>query len=211
MRKTQPGLFISFEGGEGVGKSTQIKLLASYLKKQGHQVVTTREPGGTTFAEKLRKIHKTENISGLTELFLIEASRSDHITKVIRPALDQGKIVLCDRFSESTSVYQGYVRGLDLGLVRKMNQMASDGIRPSCVLWFDLDWKTLQKRLKKRQGPKDRFDHEKASFHKKILSAYRSLAREQKRPLLQRINANQSVEKIHEEVLARLKPHLRKL
>lgn len=210
-KKKARGLFISFEGGEGVGKSTQIELLASYLKKRSFEVVTTREPGGTSFAEKLRVLHKTEDITGVTELFLIEAARSDHVAKVIQPALKDSKIVICDRFGESTCVYQGYVRGLEIPLIKKMNRIATQGLQPDCIIWLDSEWKYIKKRLSERKGPRDRFDHEKESFHKKILAAYRRLARGQKRPKLHRLSANQPIEKIHQEILAILKPQLRDL
>lgn len=207
--KSKRGLFISFEGSEGVGKSTQIQLLGRELKKLKRKIIITREPGGTPVGEKLRKIHKTEDVNPITELFVIEASRADHVSKVILPALSKNHIVICDRFNESTLVYQGFCGNIPPELIRKMNKIASQGIQPDLVFWMDLSWNEAKKRLKKRGGSKDRFDQAKDAFHKKLISGYRALAKTQKSPKLIRIDATRPVDEIHEEILARVSKALR--
>jgi dTMP kinase len=204
------GLFISFEGAEAVGKSTQIKRLRKRLVAEGFNVCLTREPGGTDLAENLRRILKSEDMSPLTELFLVEAGRSDHVEKVIMPRLKRGEIVLCDRFVSSSLVYQGIVGGVNLKKVAEMNELASAGVTPDLCFWFDLDSSELFRRLKQRAGNKDRFDSRSKSFHQKTLEAYRKLARQSNKPKLIRLDAEQSEDLIHQEIYSKVMAKLGK-
>ncbi len=170
------GIFITFEGGEAVGKTTQIQLLHDRLKSLGHELILTREPGGTALAEKLRVLFKQHPMEPTTELLLVEASRAEHVRTVIEPALKAGKIVLCDRFQDSSLVYQGLVRGLGLPLVEKLNKIATNGLKPDLILWLDIPLKVLQERLDSKKES-DRFDHAEMSFHEKILKYYRRLGK----------------------------------
>lgn len=195
------GRLISFEGPEGVGKSTQIELLSSYLKKKGHSVYLTREPGGTPLGEKLRKLFKTEEMDPVTELLIVEASRAEHVRKVLKPRLEAGEIILCDRYQESSLVYQSHARGIPESIVRRLNRIATDSLQAHLILYFDMSIDRAMKRLKKRAGSHDRFDEESLKFHKKILQGYRKLYRQQKRPPLRKIRAELSPEKVHESIV----------
>lgn len=185
------GLFISFEGVEGSGKTTQIKLLAAWLKKRGRRVVLTREPGGTPFADRIRSLllnGKTKKISPSMELFLYEVARRDHVSTVIRPALKKGMIVLCDRFTDATLAYQGFGRGLPLKVTTVMNRLATGGIKPDLTFLLDLPVeaglaraKGRIKRLKRGTPLENRFEEEKKEFHKKVREGYLTLARKEKR------------------------------
>jgi len=170
------GIFITFEGGEAVGKTTQIQLLHERLQSLGHQVILTREPGGTALAEKLRVLFKQHPMEPTTELLLVEAARAEHVRTVIEPGLREGKVVLCDRFQDSSLVYQGLVRGLGLKLVEKLNKIATGGLKPDQILWLDIPLKVLQKRLSSKKES-DRFDHAEVGFHEKILKYYRRLGK----------------------------------
>jgi dTMP kinase len=192
------GLLISFEGGEAVGKTTQIELLHQRLTRLGYQVVLTREPGGTELAEKIRVLFKQHPMDPLSELFLVEASRAEHVRTVIQPALKRGAIVLCDRFQESSLVYQGMVRKLGLKLVENLNRLATDGLRSDLILWLDIPLKTLQSRLHSKVQS-DRFDHAKMSFHEKILRYYRSLGRKRS---WKKFDGTLAPEELHELIFA---------
>jgi len=175
------GIFISFEGGEGSGKSTQMARLASMLRGRGLEVIETREPGGTPLGEAARNILLDPAFSpdGLTELFLLEASRHDHVEKLIRPALEGGAVVLADRFADSSTVYQGMVRGLDAEMVRRLNAWATGGLEPRLTLVFDLDpAEGLARALGRNAGAgnSDRLDEEPAEFHRMIRDAFLRLA-----------------------------------
>jgi dTMP kinase len=167
------GHFIVFEGGEGVGKSTQIKMLANALKKQKIPFIVTREPGGTPVGEKLRKILKQDPMAALTEVFILQASRYEHIHQVILPALRAGKIVLCDRYVDSTLVYQSLVKGVPRKVVEQLNKLGSAGVVPDRVIIFG----QAQQRLKGRSS-KDKFDRAPRSFHLRVAKAYQKLASE---------------------------------
>jgi dTMP kinase len=204
-----PGKLISFEGAEAVGKSTQIKKLASALKKRGFDTYRTREPGGTVFGEKLRRLVKSIDMSSEAELFLLEASRTELVQKEILPRLKKGQIVLCDRFQESSLVYQGLMGSLSLKTISICNQVATQGLQSDLILWFDLSDSELKKRLKTRVGSQDRFDSREWAYHQKLLRAYRVLAKSQKKPKLHRLDANHSPEAIHSEVLKLVDQHLK--
>jgi dTMP kinase len=171
------GLFITFEGGEGCGKSTHSRLLFKKLEQQGVPVVLTHEPGGTALGDGLRKAVKRKgsaSISPLAELFLFAASRAQLVAAVIHPALEEGKVVICDRFTHSTLVYQGYGRGLDLTLVEKVNNMATANLRPDLTVLLDVA--PEQGLARKRSPIKDRFESEDLSFHERVREGYVKMA-----------------------------------
>ena len=175
--QAHPGLLITFEGGEGCGKSTQARLL--YQKLQRHNVpsLLTKEPGGTPLGNKIRSVLKVKRgftISPLSELFLFSACRSQLIRDVITPALDAGHVVVCDRFSDSTTVYQGLARGLDTSLIVSINVAATGGLKPDVTVLLDI--LPEQGLLRKRKIDQDRFDSEEISFHRKIREGYLNLA-----------------------------------
>ena len=177
------GKLITFEGPEGSGKSTQIKLLAHYLAGAGCEVVVTREPGGTPLAEHFREIlkhhHTQEKIHPSTELFLFEAGRAQNVNAVIKPALAAGKIVLCDRFTDSTIAYQGYARGQDLHMLETLNRMALNGVKIALTILLDLPPEAGFARAASRvetQNNFDRMESEALAFHHKVRSGFLALA-----------------------------------
>ncbi len=172
------GLFISFEGCEGCGKSTQAKRLAAELQRQGYPVTRTYEPGGTPLGAQLRRYLKRASdstISPEAELLLFTAARSQLTRDIILPALEQGHIVICDRYSDSTVAYQGYGRGLSLDTIAVVNQLATNGLRPDLVLLLDMDPFCA---LQRKKMPRDRFEHEVLDFHQRVRNGYLRLARE---------------------------------
>jgi dTMP kinase len=173
-------LFITFEGSEGCGKSTQAKALWRKLSRLGIPTVLTHEPGGTPLGNQLRHVLKKghqDKISPLAELFLFAACRIQLVTEVIRPNLQQGKLVICDRFADSTTVYQGYGRGLNLDTVQKINELATQGIKPNLTILLDIP---VQKGLSRKQyATNDRFDSEDIAFHNKVRDGYLKLAAEE--------------------------------
>jgi len=196
------GTFISFEGIEGTGKSTQAKLLYNYLREKGADVILTEEPGGTQISVKIREVllsveHK--EMSPLTELLLYNASRAQHIQEVIMPALDKGAIVITDRFTDSTLAYQGYGRGLDLQLIDSIDLLATGRLKPDITLLLDLD---VQTGLKRNRGinKTDRLELEDVPFHERVRNGYHMLAA--KEPgRIKLIHASKSIEEIHREII----------
>ena len=175
--QAHPGLFITFEGGEGCGKSTQARLLYQKLKKHNIPSLLTQEPGGTPLGNKIRSVLKVKRdftISPLSELFLFSACRSQLIQDVIGPALEAGRVVVCDRFSDSTTVYQGFGRGLDLSLIDSINSAATGGLKPDVTILLDV--LPEQGLRRKRKIDQDRFDSEEISFHSRIREGYLNLA-----------------------------------
>ncbi|MFN3550323.1 MAG: dTMP kinase [Endomicrobiia bacterium] len=177
------GLFIVFEGPEGSGKSTQAKLLCKYLKNKNYDVVLTREPGGTKVAEMIREIllHKNIKISPLTELLLYESARAQHIQEIIKPALLKGKIVISDRFSDASLVYQGYARGLGMKFVKKINDIVVSDTYPDITFILDVNPDEGLVRIKNRTKKFDRLENENIEFHKKIRQGYLNLAKNKKK------------------------------
>ena len=175
--QTHPGFLITFEGGEGCGKSTQARLLNQKLQQHNIPSLLTQEPGGTPLGNKIRSVLKVKRdftISPLSELFLFAACRSQLIQDVIGPALDAGRVVVCDRFCDSTTVYQGFGRGLDLSLIDSVNTSATGGLKPDITILLDvLPEQGLQRKRKIQQ---DRFDSEELSFHRNIREGYLNLA-----------------------------------
>lgn len=204
--KTERGRFITFEGPEGAGKSTQIDLLANYFRSIGIEVVVTREPGGTPLAEELRKIIKyfrgDEVVSNKTELLLMEAARNQHVLNVIEPALAAGKNVICDRFFDSTTAYQGYGRGMDLDFIEKLNKFAIDACEPDLTIYFDLPIELGFERTRVRYNNEevfDRFELEKLEFHEKLVNGFKLIAKNNSNRI-KVIDATQSIDDVHKQI-----------
>ena len=196
------GKFITVEGTDGAGKSTQIKLLVDYLTGRGLQVVVTREPGGTNISEKIREIIlDVENIEmdNVTEAFLYAASRAQHVSEKISPALKEGKVVICDRFVDSSVAYQSYARGLSLNLVEDINFYAVSGIMPDLTLFFDMPPRVGIAR-KKDMHVLDRIEKEKMDFHEKVYNGYKELL-EKYPERIKWIDARKSIDEVHLQVL----------
>ncbi len=207
------GKFIVFEGVEGGGKTTQIELLRNWLlekwgsgkflsKSLDLEVVTTREPGGTKVGKALRELLLNVDVSGeqiqaRTELLLYAADRAQHIETLIKPSLERGAIVLCDRFIDSTIAYQGYGRGLDLTLIQQLNQIATGGLKSDLTFWLDIDVEIGLTRAKNR-GKIDRMEQADIQFHQRVKKGYQELAKNN--PLIVRIDANLTVEKVQEQI-----------
>jgi dTMP kinase len=198
IRDLKSGVFITFEGTEGSGKTTQCRRLARALRIQGYQVVETREPGGTPLAEAIRRLllshSKTqsniENITPACETALILAARSQHVAHVIRPALAQGVIVLCDRFFDSTLAYQGYGRNLDITFLHHSHQFATEGLTPHLTFLLDLP---IQDGLTRRRKSKhqNRLDQESLDFHQRVRRGFIALAK-QNPQRIRKLDARQS-------------------
>jgi len=172
------GIFISLEGIEGTGKTTQARLLSERLVEKGYEVMLTQEPGGTVIGSKIREIllHIDHgSMFYMTELFLYNAARAQHLSEKILPALDEGKIVITDRFTDSTVAYQGYGRGIDIQLITSINNIATEGIKPNLTILFDLDVETGLKR-NKGINKVDRLELEDVEFHKKVKRGYFQIA-----------------------------------
>ena len=173
------GHFITFEGGEGAGKSTQAGLLRDRLVSEGHTVMLTREPGGAPGAEQLRELlvrGETERWSPVSELLLINAARDDHLRNTVRPALERGEWVICDRFIDSTRAYQGYVGGVSQGLIRELERAVVGPTMPDLTVIFDLDPAAGLARASERGEGDDRFERKGASFHEALRQAFLEIA-----------------------------------
>ncbi len=168
------GLFITLEGGEGAGKSVQVEALAAELSGQGRNVVTTREPGGTPLGERLREVllDVDSRFDPLAEAMLFAAARAELVATVIKPALDRGDFVICDRYSDSTVVYQGYASDVDLMSIGQLNQIATGGLLPDLTVLLDLP---VEDGLQ-RSGGDDRFESEDLAFHERVRKGYMALA-----------------------------------
>ncbi|MEI7783511.1 MAG: dTMP kinase [Betaproteobacteria bacterium] len=205
MVTSTPGLFISFEGIDGAGKSTHVGRLAEAFRATGRSTLLSREPGGTGLAEQLRSMILNQPMDALTEALLIFAARRDHLQAVIAPALTRGEVVLCDRFTDATFAYQGHGRGFDLGVLRQLEHWVQslDGqnlLEPELTLWFDLPPSVAAERLAGARLP-DKFEAQPVAFFEKVAAGY--AARMQAAPArFARINADQSPESVWAEVLA---------
>lgn len=197
------GLFITFEGPDGCGKTTQMKLLAEYLEKKGEKVVLTREPGGKGLGEKVREIllNYDGEVSDRCESFLFLADRAQNIDIIVNPAVKAGKIVLCDRHIDSTVAYQGYGRGLDIERINMLNNLATNGKKPDLTFVFDVDVETSMKRVGKE---KDRMESAGIDFHNRVRQGYLELAKQEPNRI-KVIDATKSIEEIHDEVINILK------
>jgi dTMP kinase len=197
--------FLTLEGPEGSGKSTQIRFLGAALYKAGYSVVYTREPGGTKLAEAIRdtllRDSSGESIAPETEAFLVFAARSQHVTHLIRPALERGSIVLCDRFADSTFAYQGYGRGLTLSWLQAANRAATGGLMPDLTLLLDVPVSVGLARRRRADGKPNRLDQESRAFHTRVRQGFRELAARTARRI-RVINANRPAQLVRAEIEA---------
>lgn len=193
------GIFITIEGGDGSGKSTQIDLLTKYFDGIGYDVLLTREPGGTVISEKIREIILDKNhmeMVDMTEALLYAASRAQHVQEFIIPNVHAGKVVICDRYVDSSVVYQGYARGLGIEAIEAINSYATAGLSPDLTILLDLPPEIGLQR-KKHQRALDRLELQADSFHMKVSEGYRILAKRHPERILS-VDATQSIERIHE-------------
>lgn len=200
------GIFITFEGIDGSGKSTQLRLLATFLRSQGLNVLATREPGGTPVGVRLRAalLDGQEEVDPLTELLVFAADRAQHVRRVLRPALESDKIVLSDRYADATVAYQGYGRGFSPELIAEIVRLATEGLKPDLTLLFDLSVAESIARTSRRTNGKqrgDRLDAEDPEFHARVRDAYLRMAAEDPRRF-RIINTTGSVEDTHSQVKA---------
>ena len=200
------GKFITFEGGEGCGKSTQVRRLKEALEREGVDVVLTREPGGTWLSEEIRRLIKdqvTDAPCDRSELLLFLAARAQLVRKVIRPALEQGKWVVSDRFSDSTLAYQGYGRGLPLGDLRRMNDFACEGLKPDLTLLLDVDPDVSRARMRKREvatnTTADRLERAGDEFHARLRTGFAELAKAEPERIVT-IDANGAPDEVWENI-----------
>ena len=199
------GTFITFEGIDGSGKSTQLRLIATDLRFRGLNVLTTQEPGGTPLGRKLREmfLETDETVAPLAELLLFAADRAQHVNFLIKPALAEGKIVISDRYADATYAYQGAGRGFPKQTINQIIKLATDGLKPDLTLFFDLPVTNALLRTNSRNdsgAQKNRMDKEKADFYERVQASYLELAaREAQR--FRVINANLPIEEVHRETL----------
>ncbi len=201
-------MFITFEGIDGSGKSTQLQRLAAALEGQGFPVLCTRDPGGTELGREIRHIllHRPGYVSPQCELFLFMADRAQHVDELIRPALAEGKIVLCDRFIDSTVAYQGGGRGLPIEDIHQLNAMATGGLKPDKTLLFDAPVDILLRRAKNRSDA-DRLEQEDIDFYERIRSQYLALAQAEPHRFLI-VNAAQPIDAITAQLTQQFLPNL---
>ena len=193
------GLFITFEGADGCGKTTQIKLLDEYLRNKGYKTLLTREPGSKGLGVKLREIllNYDGEVSPTCESFLFLADRAQHVDCIIKPALQDGVIVLCDRHTDSTVAYQGYGRGLDLDQINRLNNIATSGLKPDLTVVLDVDVETSQARVGKE---KDRMESAGIEFFERVRKGFLEIAKQEPQRV-KVINSTQSIESIHKQVV----------
>ncbi len=197
------GIFISFEGIEGTGKSTQVELLGKYLKSKGFSVTKTAEPGGTRISLKIRDLllsTDSTDMDPLTELLLYNAARVQHIKEIIMPALLRGNVVVTDRFSDSTTAYQGYGRGIDLKLIDSVDVVATNRLRPPLTVLLDIDVETGLMRNRKIQK-QDRLELEEVSFHERVRKGFINIAAKEKERIIL-IDCSGDIEAVHKKVIA---------
>ncbi|NLC38864.1 MAG: dTMP kinase [Clostridia bacterium] len=201
------GIFITLEGPDGAGKSTQARMLASYLQSRGKEVFLTREPGGTLIAEKIRSIlleETDEELAPLTEVLLYAASRAQHVARLIKPALARGAVVISDRFVDSSIAYQGYGRGLDPELIWALNRPGLDGLLPHLTIILDVEPGVSKLRLDERNWrdglDPDRLELEKRDFHSRVRRGFLEMAAKEPERL-HLVPAAGTVEEVHQAVL----------
>jgi len=206
-----PGFFISLEGIEGAGKTTQAKLLADRLTQKGFDVVVTQEPGGTVIGQRIREIlllPEHEEMSCLAELLLYNADRAQHIAEKIIPELEMGRIVITDRFSDSTMAYQGYGRGINKSLIASIDAIAAKNVKPDLTFLFDLDVETGLSR-NRDVNKVDRLELETIDFHKRVRNGFREIA-ENEPERVKVIDGTLSVERTHQEIWKIVNEEMRK-
>ena len=193
------GLFITFEGADGCGKTTQFNLLKEYLTNKGYDVIITREPGGKGLGEKIREIllNYDGEVSNRCESFLFLADRAQNIDVIVKPSIENGKIVLCDRHTDSSVAYQGYGRGLDINEINMLNNLATGGLKPDLTLVFDVDVETSMKRV---GDEKDRMESSGVEFFNKVRNGYLELAKKEP-DRIKVIDSTRKIEQIHSDVI----------
>ena len=195
----QKGLFITFEGGDGCGKTTQIKLLDEYLRNKGYKTLITREPGSKGLGEKVREIllNYDGDVSPVCESFLFLADRAQNVDCLIKPALEEGTIVICDRHTDSSVAYQGYGRGLDIDRIKKLNSIATSGLSPDLTIVLDVDVETSQKRV---GAEKDRMESAGIEFFERVRQGYLEIAK-QEPERVKVVDSTKTINEIHKEIL----------
>ncbi|MDQ6666142.1 MAG: dTMP kinase [Acidobacteriota bacterium] len=208
------GIFITFEGIDGCGKTTQLRLLGEKLRRHGHEVVETIEPGGTAIGKQIRRIlldSANRDLKPTSELLLYFASRAQNVEEVIRPALESGRFVLCDRFTDSTLVYQGCGRGLEAETVLTLDRIACSGLRPDCTVLIDVDLETSLARAHRRNeiggSAETRIDDESIEFHGRVRDGYLALA-EQERERFLVIDGRAKIGTVADRVWEAVEPHV---
>ncbi len=210
-------MLITLEGIEGSGKTTQIDYIATYLQKSGLDYIITKEPGGTVLGAKIRSIlldPGNMNIHPMTELLLYAADRVQHIKELITPMIESGKIVICDRFHDSTTVYQGFTRGIDISLIQRLNSLVLEGLAPDITFILDLDPEIGLKRAWRqildgsRSEAETRFENEKLQFHESVRNGYLELARQEPGRFVV-VDASEDAAKVKEKIIEKLKKSLK--
>lgn len=199
-------MFITFEGIDFCGKSTQVKLLKNYFEDKGKQVVIIREPGGTLISEKVREILLDKKNSGMTdetEILLFSASRAQLVREIIIPNLQSGNVVLSDRFFDSSTAYQGYGRGLPLEFINTINAFAAGAAQPKITFILDISIEEVERRQHKRQSDLDRMELSNKNFFERVRNGYLAMAKEN--PRFKILSAEQSIQDIHEQIVQHLK------
>lgn len=207
--KKKKSLFIVFEGLEGSGKSTQVGLLASKLKEQGKEITVTREPGGTRIGELIREItHNRQNVdlTAVAESYLMAASRAQHVREIIKPALERGQIVICDRFLDSSLAYQGFGRELRDEVIENLNKLAVNDVLPDLVIFLDL---LPQQGFKRRNGSDkiDRLDLQQQDFYRRVYEGYKKLARKNKNRYFT-VDSSKPIEQVAQKIWEKVKSYL---
>ena len=193
------GLFITFEGGDGCGKTMQIKLLDEYLRNKGYRTLLTREPGSIGLGEKVREIllNYDGEVSPVCESFLFLADRAQNVDCIIKPALEEGTIVICDRHTDSSVAYQGYGRGLDIDRINMLNNIATSGLKPDLTIVLDVDVETSQARV---GSEKDRMESAGIEFFERVRQGFLEIAK-QEPDRVKVVDSKQSIEDIHKQIL----------
>ncbi len=191
------GYFITFEGADGCGKTTQSELVQKYLEDKGYEVVWTREPGAKGLGQNIRQLllHYDGDVAPMCEAFLFLADRAQHIEHLIKPAVESGKIVICDRHTDSTIAYQGYGRGEDIEQLKYLNNLATGPIKPDLTFVFDVSTEVAQTRV---GSEKDRMESAGIEFHKKVRNGYLEIAKQESKRV-KIVDANNSIEKVFED------------
>lgn len=204
-------MFITFEGIEGLGKTTHLKRLAELLRKKGYEVVVTREPGGTPMGEEIRDVllaHRHEVVAPMTELLLMFAARAQHVATIIQPALERGAYVLCDRFIDASYAYQGGGRGMDFEKIKSLDTLVLNHLHPDITFLLDADPRVGMERIEGRGGHPDRFELEKIEFFERVRKAYQARALENPKRF-RVINAEDTLEKVWAEIQALVESELK--
>ena len=203
--KKKKSVFITIEGCEGCGKTTQSELLKKYLQSKGLTVVLTREPGGSIVAEQVRNIllNPDFEVAPYCELMLYEASRAQHLEDIIKPNLEKGYVVICDRFTDSTIAYQGYARGIDKGVIKKLNNIATSGLKPDLTIYLDINPNKGIKKAKTVNKGKltggDRIERESLKFHNNVRKGFLELVKKYPNRI-KKIKTNEVIEKTQKEI-----------